>query len=103
MIISYSKQELDCAAKFILKNNSFSEKLGLNLKKIKQHIIDTMYSVAASNDIDYSGTLGYTVIADRSHEGFENDTDRIYFNILVDPSLGMSYNNSDFVSVELDF
>jgi len=92
--IMYSKRQLNAAACYISDNNYTFQG---QIKVIKNSIISTIKRMALEPDTMYDGTMGYTVIADRTFEGVDSDHNTAFFEILVDPNLSGTISETDYV------
>jgi len=92
--IMYSKRQLNAAARYISDNNYTFQG---QIKVIKNSILDTIKRMALEPDSMHSGTMGYTVIVDRTFEGVDSDCNTAFFEILVDPNLAGPISESDYV------
>lgn len=92
--VSYSKPQLEAAVKHIARYN---EHFQGQKDYIRNSILEHMRQIALNPDSWMGGTMGYTLMGDREDEGLDSDTNRIHFEILVDPALCSDLEESDFV------
>lgn len=86
VIVTYSKVQLEEAVNFIATHNDAF--LGKH-DYIRDQILSHMRDIARDPEGFLSGTMGYVLWGDREFEGIDGDTNRIRFDISVDPALSM--------------
>jgi hypothetical protein len=92
--VGYSKLQLESAVDFISGNNIwFKNKKDV----IRKAILNCMKDLAADPSLVFEGTMGFTIIADTSYEGIDNDESSIHFDISVNPSLGKDLDEDDYI------
>lgn len=85
--ILYSKIQLEAAVKFLAASNPYFYNQD---SYIRSSIIDHINELTINNESNFGGTMGYTLILDRSFEDIHNDINKVYIDILVDPSVGVT-------------
>jgi hypothetical protein len=85
--VSYSNAQIEAAIKFIALNN---EVVKDRADYIREQIMSLMEESAGKFPrCPIMGTLGFTIVArDITRENMTHDENYVFFDVLVDPSLG---------------
>ncbi len=92
--VSYAKEQLEAAVKFISENNlAFKGKKDYIRKSIHSSINELVSKFPNMNSIS---TLGYIVIASHDQiEGIDHDNNLMRIEIMVDPGLSLDWEFVD--------
>lgn len=86
--LSYSKNQLEEAVKFIGDNNQFF--IG-QYDLIRSTILKYMIDFAKNKDLSTIGSMGFFLTADFNEESVDYDENTLDIDIHVDPNLGKEF------------